>query len=133
MNRTQHLTASQPRPKRRVARPGACSLHVVANPAKAANDHHIGSREELPRDPVGRAITMSPGEARGTDDQLNRAIEAELDALNRYAAVITVGQVPRLIVTDNGKEFHSSDMDWLSAALIRKSAEPASTPTRSAE
>ena len=48
MNRTQHLIASQPRPKRRVARPGASSLCFVPNTASAANDHQMGPGGEPP-------------------------------------------------------------------------------------
>ena len=48
MNRSQHLTASQPRPKRRAARPGASSLCFVPNTASAANDHHMGPGNDPP-------------------------------------------------------------------------------------
>jgi hypothetical protein len=68
MNRTQHLIASQPRPKRRVARPGASSLCFVPNTASAANDHHMGPGSEAHRfDPTvnGPSDEVATNEQRG--------------------------------------------------------------------
>ena len=57
MNRNQHLIALQPRPKRRMARPGAHSLCVIPNTAPAANDHHVGPGSEPPEGaPTGDAL-----------------------------------------------------------------------------
>ena len=57
MNRTQHLTTSQPRPKRRMARPGASSLCVVPNTVPAANEPYMGPGNEPPEGaPTGDAL-----------------------------------------------------------------------------
>ena len=63
MNRTQHLIASQPRPKRQVARPGASSLCFVPNTASAANDHHMGPGGEPPEDPPNGDALRASGDA----------------------------------------------------------------------
>lgn len=132
MNRNQHLTSSHPRPKRRVARPGACSLHFVANPAQAANDHHMGPCDDPACTPAARTIMASRGQTRGLDDQSIQAVGAEPDLLSRDAAVFAMEQMRRCIIIDNGREFHRPEIDGLSAALRPKSAEAANTPQRGA-
>lgn len=132
MNRTQHLTTSQPRPKRRVERPGACSLQVVAKPTMAANDHHMARADELPGPLATRKITVPLGKTRDADEQLTQAVGAEPVFLDRCAAVIAVDQMQRRIITDNGKEFHSPVMDDPSASLGSKSAEAADFSMRGA-
>ena len=132
MNRTQLLIASQPRPKRRVARPGASSLHHVANPAQAANDHHLCPCDDPSGTPAARTIMASRGQSRGPDDQSVQAVRAEPDLLNRDAAVVAIEQMRRCIITNNGRDFHSPEMDGLGAALRPKSAEAANAPQRGA-
>ena len=132
MNRTQLLIASQPRPKRRVARPGASSLHYVANPAQAANDHHMGPCDDPAGTPAARTIMASRGQTRGLDEQSIQAVGAESDLLNRDAAVFAMEKMRRCIITDNGREFHRPEIDGLSAALRPKSAEAANMPQRGA-
>jgi hypothetical protein len=63
MNRTQLLIASQPRPKRRVARPGASSLCFVPITASAVNDHHMGPASEPPEKPPTGDALRAAGDA----------------------------------------------------------------------
>lgn len=130
MNRTQHLTSSQPRPKRRVARPGVCALQIVSKPTMAANDDNVARGNELPGALATRESKVSRSRTRGPDEQFTQIVGAKLALLDRCAALIAVDLMPRCIITDNGKEFHSPAADAFSASLKLRSAEAANSSMR---
>ena len=134
MNRTQHLTTSQPRPKRRVARPGACSLGVVASTASAAaNDSRMGLFDGPLVDHSARTVAVSVSDASGTACRAAQSPEAEVDLIKRFAAKFDrAWKLPRRIAVDNGAEFHGTEAADLHAALLPPSAKAANKSTRGA-
>lgn len=118
MNRTQHLTSSQPRPKRRMARPGACPLGVVARNASAANDHYMGPFDGGPVKPGASRIEALAGTAGGTAGSAIQLVEAGVDFINLFAAKTDPAWwLPRRTVVDNGAELHSTEAVDLHAVL----------------
>lgn len=119
MNRTQHLTSSQPRPKRRVARLSASPLGVVARTASAANDHHMGPFDGAPVRLGAIKIEVLADKAGGIAGSAIQRVEAEVDFINRFAAKTDPAwRLPRRIVVDNGAEFPSAEAADLHAAPI---------------
>ena len=133
MNRTQHLIASQPRPKRRVARPGACPLGVVARAASAANDQRMGPFDGAPVKPAASRIEVHADTAGGTAGSAIQRVEAGVDCINRFAAETDpTWTLPCRVMVDNGAEFHGTEAADLHAALLPPSAKAANKSTRGA-
>jgi len=133
MNRIEPLIARQPRPKRRVARPGFCSLHFVAKSAKSANDRRMGPCEEPPAQPAARPMTLPPRNTRGIDDRVIRRVEAEVDFIYRSLGKFLASR-PRTIIVDNGTEFFSGpDLREPFGSLTPQSNDAAITSTRGAK
>lgn len=123
MKLTQHLTTSQPWPKRRVARPDASPLGVVAGAASAANDDCIGPMDGSPVKAGASGTGVPSGAAVSSAGRAIRRVEAGVGSITRNAARADSGwRRPCCITVDNGKEFHGIWIAEFDATLLPRTA-----------